>query len=70
MYLIEVLFSTLEDFDSKNLIRSLIFLSFEQKKLLKNMNTEMTLIKEQLKEKEQQLEKERTEVKLSGKTLY
>jgi len=70
MYLIEVLFSTLEDFDSKNLIRSLIFLSFEQKKLLKNMNTEMTSIKEQLKEKEQQLEKERTEVKLSGKTLY
>ena len=67
MYLIEVLFSTLEDFDSKILIRSLIILSFEQKKLIKNMNTEMISIKEQLKEKEEQLETEKTQAKLLGK---
>lgn len=36
-----VLFCTLEDLDSKNLIRSLIFLSFEQKKLIKKLKSQI-----------------------------
>ena len=61
------MFSTLEDFDAKILIRSLIFLSFEQKKLIKNMKSEIVDIKEQLKEKQSQKEKKKTETKLTGK---
>ena len=32
-----VLYNTLEDFNSKFLIRALIFLSFDQKKTIKNL---------------------------------
>ncbi len=42
MYL--VLFSTLEDFDTKILIRSLILLSFEQKKLIKKLQSDVKFL--------------------------
>ena len=36
-----VLYHSLEEFDSKLLIRSLIFLTFEQKKIINNLNSKI-----------------------------